>query len=161
MPAPKPYTGKMQIVEDQWTDYNGHLNMAYYAVLFDRAAEELFETFGLGPDYVKQTNCTFFTLETHTTYANELHAGDQVRIETQIVRADQKRVHYVQQMFRGDSTYLACVLEVMVSHIDLTAKRTSAFPPEIQAKIDDMAARHKALTLPPQLGHVIGLPRKL
>ena len=144
---PKAFVGIMQTVENQWTDYNGHLNMAYYAVLFDRAAEELFETFGLGPDYVKKTNCTFFTLETHTTYANELHAGDLVRIETQIIGADQKRVHYVQQMFRGDSLYLACVLEVMVSHIDLTAKRTSPFPADIQAKIDDMAAKHKALEL--------------
>ena len=161
MPAQKPFVGKMQIVEDQWTDYNGHLNMAYYAVLFDRSAEEMFEGFGLGEDYVKRTNCTTFTLETHTTYANELHTGDEVRIETQIIGADQKRVHYVQQMFRGETTYLACVLEVMVSHIDLTAKRTSPFPAEIQDKINEMAKIHKALPLPPQVGHVIALPRKL
>jgi acyl-CoA thioester hydrolase len=160
MPAPKPYTGKMQTVEDQWTDYNGHLNMAYHAVLFDRAAEEMFETFGLGADYVKRTNCTTFTLETHTTYANELHAGDQVRIETQIIGADSKRVHYVQQMFRGDTSYLACVLEVIVSHVDLGAKRTSPYPDDIQAKINEMAALHKQIPLPPQVGHVIGLPPK-
>ena len=160
MPSPKPYTGKMQTVEDQWTDYNGHLNMAYYAVLFDRGAEELFESFGLGADYFKTTNCTTFTLETHTTYANELHAGDEVRIETQIIGADQKRVHYVQQMFRGDTSYLACVLEVMLSHVDMTAKRTSPFPDHIQAKINEMAALHKPLPLPPQVGHVIALPPK-
>ncbi len=156
----KPFTGQMQTVEDQWTDYNGHLNMAYYAVLFDRAAEELFQTFGLGPDYVKQTNCTFFTLETHTSYANELMAGDAVRIETQIIASDQKRVHYVQQMFKGETSYLACVLEVMVSHVDLTTHRTSVFPAAIQSKIDEMTAAHKALTPPPQVGHVIGLPAK-
>jgi acyl-CoA thioester hydrolase len=156
----KPFTGQMLTVESQWTDYNGHLNMAYYAVLFDRAAEELFQTFGLGPEYVKATNCTFFTLETHTSYANELLAGDQVRIETQIIASDQKRVHYVQQMFRGDTSYLACVLEVMVSHVDLTTHRTSVFPPEIQAKIDGMTVAHKAITPPPQVGHLIGLPPK-
>ena len=160
MPAPKPFIGNMLTVEDQWTDYNGHLNMAYYAVLFDRSAEEMFEGFGLGADYVKETNCTTFTLETHTTYANELHAGDEVRIETQIIGADRKRVHYVQQMFRGDTSYLACVLEVIISHVDMTAKRTSPFPPDIQVRIDELAAKHKPLPLPPQVGHVIGLPPK-
>ncbi len=155
-----PFVGHMLTVENQWTDYNGHLNMAYYAVLFDRAAEEMFQTFGLGPDYVKATNCTFFTLETHTSYANELLAGDQVRVETQIIAADQKRIHYVQQMFRGETTYLACVLEVMVSHVDLNTHRTSVFPANIQVKIDAMAALHRALDMPPQVGHVIALPAK-
>jgi acyl-CoA thioester hydrolase len=160
MPANQPFIGNLLTVEDQWTDYNGHLNMAYYAVLFDRSAEELFESFGLGVDYVKSTNCTTFTLETHTTYANELHAGDKVRIETLLLGADQKRVHYVQQMFRGDTSYLACVLEVIVSHVDLTAKRTSPYPVEIQARINEMVESHKSIPRPPQVGHVIGLPPK-
>ncbi|MDE2445659.1 MAG: thioesterase family protein [Alphaproteobacteria bacterium] len=156
----KPYIGQLLTVEDQWTDYNGHLNMAYYAVLFDRSAEEMFETFGLGPDYVKATNCSFFTLETHTTYAQELHAGEKVRIENQIIDADHKRVHYVQQMFHAEQNYLSCVLEVMVAHVDLTAKRMASFPTNILAKIDAMAASHKALALPKQVGHKIGIVRK-
>lgn len=153
-----PYTSSMQTVESQWTDYNGHLNMAYYAVLFDRGAEEMFETVGLGADYVKRTNCTTFTLETHTTYANELKEGEQVRIETQILGADAKRVHYVQQMFRGESSYLACVLEVMVSHVDLNTHRTAVWPADIQTKIDALAAIHKDVPVPFQVGHKIGLP---
>ena len=155
-----PFIGRMLSVEQQWTDYNGHLNMAYYAVLFDRAAEEMFESFGLGAAYVKATNCTTFTLETHTSYANELVAGDQVRVETRIIAADQKRVHYVQQMFRGETSYLACVLEVMISHVDLTTHRTSPFPDAVQEKIKTMAAAHASLPLPPQVGHQIGLPGK-
>ncbi len=156
----KPYIGTLQTVESQWTDYNGHLNMAYYAVLFDRAADEMFTSLGLGPEYVKETNNSFFTLETHTSYANELKAAEQVRVETQIIGTDAKRVHYVQQMFRGDTSYLACVLEVMVSHVDLTTHRTSPFPEAVKARIEALAAQHKALSLPPQVGHVIGLPGK-
>ncbi len=147
MPDAKPFIGRMQVVESQWTDYNGHLNMAFYAVLFDRAADEMFETFGTGADYVKRTNCTTFTLETHTSYANELKQGEMVRVETQIIAHDKKRVHYVQQMFRGDSGYLACVLEVMVSHVDLNSHRTSAFPDEILARISTMALEHAKLPI--------------
>jgi acyl-CoA thioester hydrolase len=158
---PSPWIGALQKVEDQWTDYNGHMNMAYYAVLFDKSAEEMFETFGLGPDYVRETNCSFFTLETHTTYAHEIHAGETVRIENQIIDADLKRVHYVQQMFHAEENWLTCVLEVIVSHIDLTAKKTSAFPVNIQTRIEVMLAEHKTMMLPKQVGHKIGIPRKL
>ena len=66
----KPYTGRLQQVEAAWTDYNGHLNMAYYLVMFDRAADELFTALGCGADYIKRTNCSIFVLETHTSYAN-------------------------------------------------------------------------------------------
>ena len=155
----KPYIGKLQTVESQWTDYNGHMNMAYYAVLFDRAADEMFESLGLGSAYVKATNNSFFTLETHTSYANELNAGDPVRIEQQLIGSDAKRVHYVQQMFRGETSYLVCVLEVMVSHVDLATHRTSPFPDDVRARIQDLAVQHKPLPLPPQVGHVIGLPK--
>ena len=154
----KPYIGKLQTVENQWTDYNGHLNMAYYAVLFDRAADEMFASLGLGPDYVKATNNSFFTLETHTSYANELKAGEQVRIEQQLIGSDAKRVHYVQQMFRGESSYLACVLEVMVSHVDLTTHRTSPFPNDVRKRIEALTSAHKSLAIPPQVGHKIALP---
>ncbi len=157
---PSPWIGQLLTVEDQWTDYNGHMNMAYYAVLFDKSAEEMFETFGLGPDYVRQTNCSFFTLETHTTYAHEIHAGDQVRIENQIIDADIKRVHYVQQMFHAEDNFLSCVLEVIVSHVDLTAKKTAQFPANIQKQIDAMLENHKALNLPKQVGRKIGIVRK-
>jgi acyl-CoA thioester hydrolase len=157
---PSPWIGEILTVEPQWTDYNGHMNMAYYAVLFDRSAEEMFETFGLGPDYVKKTNCSFFTLETHTSYLNEIHAGDKVRIENQIIDVDTKRVHYVQQMFHAKENWLSCVLEVIVSHVDLTAKKTAPFPSEIQAQIEKMQENHRALTLPKQVGHKIGIPRK-
>ena len=116
---PKPFIGALQTVENQWTDYNGHLNMAYYAVMFDKAAEHLFWGFGLGPDYVKQTNCSFFTLETHTTYIHEIHAGDIVRIENQIIDADHKRVHYVQHMRHASEGWIACITENIVMHVDL------------------------------------------
>ena len=109
---------------------------------------------------MRQTNCSFFTLETHTTYVHEIHAGDIIRIENQIIDADHKRVHYVQQMYHNADNFLSCVLEVIISHVDMNDKKTAPFPPAIQAKIDAMLNAHKALTLPPQVGHKIGIIRK-
>ena len=49
-----PFVSSIMRVEPTWIDYNGHLNMAYYNVLFDRAVDEAYELLGIGLDYVKQ-----------------------------------------------------------------------------------------------------------
>jgi len=160
MVFPSPYVSTLQKVEDQWIDYNGHFNMAYYNVLFDRGGDEAFDAVGLGPDYVKAANASFFTLEVHITYIRELHAGDEVRIETQFLDCDAKRVHYVQQMFHAAEGWLACVSENIVMHIDMNLRKSSPFPPDILAKVQEMTAEHRKLPVPPQVGHRIGIPRK-
>lgn len=160
MPASTPFRSTRMAIEPKWIDYNGHFNMAYYGVLFDRAADEVFETFGLGPDYVKTTNNSFFTLETHTSYLREMKATDPVAVDSQILDSDHKRVHYVQQMVHADEGWIACVIEVMVSHVDLTVHKTSNFPDDVKAKIEAMREAHKTLPVPQQVGHRIGIPRK-
>jgi acyl-CoA thioester hydrolase len=159
MPQSLPHISTAMAIENQWIDYNGHFNMAYYGVLFDRAADQMFAALGLGPDYVKATNNSFFTLETHCSYLHEVQATDVVTIESHIIDHDHKRVHYVQQM-RLPNTTVACILEVMVSHVDLTTHKTSNFPTDVKARIDAMAAAHKGLSVPVQVGRTIGIPRK-
>ena len=160
MPNSVPLLSTVMKIEDQWIDYNGHFNMAYYNVLFDRAADEAFLTLGLGSDYVKTTNNSFFTLETHTSYLREMKSTDPVQIESQILDHDHKRVHYVQQMKHADEGWVACILEVMVAHVDLTLHKTSNFPDDIKQRIDALAETHKTLPIPAQVGHKIGIPRK-
>ncbi len=159
MPFPAPYVSREMKIEPEWIDYNGHFNMAYYNVLFDRAADEIFALAGLGPDYVKTGN-SFFTLETHTSYLRELAPTDTVKIDIQFLDHDHKRVHYVQAMRHATEGWVSCVLEVMVSHVSLTTHRTSEFPPEVAKKIAEIALAHKSLPVPPQVGHKIGIPRK-
>ena len=95
--------------------------MAYYNVLFDRAGDEAFEAIGLGADYVKRTNCSFFTLEAHVTYLRELHARDTVMVETQFLDYDRKRIHYVEQM-RQASVFLSRFERTKVSAMVLTMR---------------------------------------
>ncbi len=74
-----PFVSSLMKVEPAWIDYNGHLNMAYYNVLFDRAVDEVFELLGCGADYVKKGFSTF-TAEVHVRYLRELKEGDPVRV---------------------------------------------------------------------------------
>ena len=121
MGYPAPFTGSLLKVEDQWVDYNGHFNMAYYNVLFDRAGDEAVAAVGLGPNYVKERNNSFFTLECHNPYVRELHAGDSVRIETQFLDCDAKRVHYVQQMFHATEGWKKYSFRVISSSMPSTS----------------------------------------
>ena len=159
MPNSAPHRSSPMAIEKQWIDYNGHFNMAYYGVLFDRAADQMFAELGLGPDYVKATNNSFFTLETHCSYLREVGPTDTVTIESQIIDHDHKRVHYAQQMRLPDES-VACILEVMVSHVSLDTHKTSNFPDDVKHRIDTMAASHKPLPVPVQVGHKIGIPNK-
>ena len=80
-----PFVSSAMVVDRAWIDYNGHLNMAYYNVLFDRAVDEAFELLGCGADYVTKGFSTF-TAEVHVRYLRELRAGDPVRARLPLAR---------------------------------------------------------------------------
>ena len=96
-----PFVSSVMTVEPGWIDYNGHLNMAYYNVLFDRAVDEVFELLGCGADYLKKGFSTF-TAEVHVRYLRELHAGDPVCVTFQLLDYDAKRMHYFEQLFHAE-----------------------------------------------------------
>ena len=127
-----PFVSSVMKVEPAWIDYNGHLNMAYYNVLFDRAVDEVFELLGCGADYVKKGFSTF-TAEVHVRYLRELHAGDPVRVTFQLLDYDPKRMHYFEQLFHAEEGWVSATSENMSLHVDMAAKKAAPFPPEVDA----------------------------
>jgi len=158
MTYPAPFTASLVTIDPAWTNSSGHLTMGWAGILFDRAADEFFALAGFGPDYLKSANCTYFILETHLTLISEIPAGTVVRIDNQIVDYDAKRMHYVQQMYHAGEGWLGWVAEFMGMHMDLGLKKAVPMPPAMQAKVAAIAEAHKSLPIPPQKGHVIGLP---
>ncbi|TIX43611.1 MAG: thioesterase, partial [Mesorhizobium sp.] len=92
MPIPAPFVSRAMDIEEAWIDYNGHLNMAYYNVLFDRCSDEAFEMMGMGPDYVKERRLTIYTAEVHVCYVQELHLDHKVTVSFQLLDHDEKRL---------------------------------------------------------------------
>jgi acyl-CoA thioester hydrolase len=160
MPDARPFLSSVMTVEPEWTDYNGHLNMAYYNVLFDRCVDAAFITLGLGPDYARTHNASFFTLETHVSYLAEITAGDRVRASFQLLDHDGKRAHFVQELRRSDDGLLSAVSEGIIMHVDMGVRRASPFPADVRAQLAGMKAAHSALPVPEQVGHVIGINRR-
>ncbi len=95
---PAPFLSSVMQIEPQWIDYNGHLNMAYYNVMFDRAVDELWLNLGIGPAYLKERHGSTFTAECHVRYLREIHLGDPVQISILLVGADEKRLHTFEEL---------------------------------------------------------------
>ena len=153
-----PFVSSVMRVEPAWIDYNGHLNMAYYNVLFDRAVDEALALLGCGADYVKSRRQSCFTAEVHVRYLRELHAGDPVRVTFQLLGFDAKRLHYFEQLFHAAEGWVSATSENLSLHVDMHAGKTAAFPSQVAARLAEMKASHSRLPVPEAAGRRIAMP---
>lgn len=157
MSIPIPFDCYRGEVLPAWIDLNGHMNLAYYTVLFDYATDLLFETIGIGRDYKRATNYGTFVVETHNLYECELLTGERVRIVSQIVGADDKRLHLAHEMFRLTTGERSAMQELMFLSIDLAKRRVVPFLPEALQQVAAAAVAHAGLPRPPWLGRHIAI----
>ena len=160
MTIPAPYQRFEGEVLPEWIDWNGHMNLAYYVVLFDRATDLLFDELGLGLDYRRIEEKGTFVAETHIRYERELLVGEKVRVATRILGSDDKRLHLGHEMFRSATGERAATQELMFLHIDMRARRVSPFPPGLRERVAAWAAAHVKLPRPDWVGRHIAMPKK-
>jgi acyl-CoA thioester hydrolase len=152
-----PYRGT---VTPEWIDYNGHMNVAYYVLAFDRATDWLFDYLGVGETYRRSTRHSIFALEAHVTYERELRQGEEFEIATRLIDADRKRLHLFHAMTRAKDNELSATIEVMGLHVDMAGPKSAPLPDDVYAKVEALLAEHRLLPAPPQLGRKIGIRRK-
>jgi acyl-CoA thioester hydrolase len=157
---PAPFLASVMQIEPQWIDYNGHLNMAYYNVMFDRAIDELWLGLGIGPGYMRERKGSTFTAECHVRYLREIHLGDPVQVSILLVAADEKRLHTFEELRHATEGWLSATSENMTIHIDMTARKTAPFPPDIRARIEAVTEAHAAVVRPEGIGGKIAMPSK-
>jgi acyl-CoA thioester hydrolase len=154
----KPVIEVDSVVRPEWIDSNGHLNLAYYVVVFDEATDALYAALGIGDAYREASGFSCFTAETHTLYEREVHEGDKLLVKSWLLGADAKRVHYFHEMFHAESGERSAVQELMALHIDMRIRRVAPFPPEQHAALQAAVAEYAPTTLPKGAGRRIGLP---
>lgn len=163
-PAPMivfaPFVSSTMRIEPAWIDFNGHLNMAYYLVLFDRGVDEAMALAGLGPDYVELRACSYFTAETHTLYRRELTLDQPVRATVQLIGHDDKRIHLYLELRHATEGWVAASCEQLFVHVDMTDRKVRPFPDDVLASLGVMRAAHRALPEPAALGRAVGLKGK-
>jgi acyl-CoA thioester hydrolase len=156
----EPFRSSIMQIEPQWIDYNGHLNMAYYNVMFDRAIDELWLELGMGPTYKKERHGSTFTAECHVRYLREIHLGDPVQILVWLLQADDKRLHTFEEMRHGTEGWLSATSENMSLHMDMNARRVAPFPPDVRERVVAVTRAHSALPRPEGIGRNVAMPPK-
>ena len=146
-------------VRPEWIDLNGHMNVAYYVLAFDRATDVLFDRLGLGEAHRKATNHGFFVVEAHVTYGRELLEGDPIRFSCWIVEAGERKLRYFLEMFHAEKNYRAATIEFLGLNVDLGTRRSAAYPPELGRRLEEAVARDRNRQPPTELGRAVGQPR--
>jgi acyl-CoA thioester hydrolase len=145
-------------VRPEWIDRNGHLNLAYYVVLFDHATDLLFDALGIGAAYSERSGNSLFVAETHILYERELREAERVSVASYVLGADAKRLHFALQMHAAGEQRRAALQELMAVHVDMSARKVTPFPPDRRAAIAELAAVHAERPRPAGLGRRIALP---
>ena len=132
-----------QIIKKEWTDYNNHMNMAYYVLVFDQVWEIMLEKFKMGESSAKTSEMSTMVVETHTTYNNEVKQDDEVEINLTFFDHDKKRLHYKMEMIEKSSKKLSATLEMLSLYIDLSKRKVSEFENEKVVLMDNFINLNK------------------
>jgi acyl-CoA thioester hydrolase len=133
-----------QIIKKEWTDYNNHMNMAYYVLVFDQIWEVILEKFKMGEQSAKSTNMSTMVVETHTTYNNEVKEGNEVEINLTFFDHDKKRLHFKMEMIEKSSKKLSATLEMLSLYIDLNKRKVTEFEEEKVKLMNDFINLNKS-----------------
>ena len=145
-------------IDPAWLDYNNHMNVAYYVLIFDLAFEELLLSLGLGEKIAKSAGVSTMILESHITYDREVCLGQELEIRAQLVDHDHKRMHhYFEMHVRGSSCYLASTLEQISICVDLHERKSISFPGEVMKNIKSLLQQQSHSGRPVNIGRKIGI----
>ena len=135
---------KMEKVIKEWTDYNGHLNVAYYIRIFDIAADIMLDNFKMGGESAKKDKKSTFVVEMHTHYNQEVKLGEEVETYLTYIDHDKKRIYYKLSMFHKEKKYLAATNEVLSLYVDLNQRKVVEFDLDRVKIMDDFVEKNKS-----------------
>lgn len=151
---PALFRSALMEVEPGWIDYNGHMNLAYYHVMFDRCCDEFVPLIGCGPEYRTKTNHTIFAADARVRYRSELNLGDKAFAALRVLNFDAKRVHLALELFHEDG-WLSATTELLWLHINQSGPRVVLFPPDIIAKLTNYKSAHAKAGVPEWVGKTV------
>ena len=128
---------------NNWTDYNGHMNLAFYILVFDKGAEEILSKFKMGEQSAKTTKKSTMAVESHTTYNNEVKENEEVNIYLSYFDHDKKRLHYKLEMYEKSKNILSATTEVLSLYMDLNIRKVAEFENEKVGIMDNFINENK------------------
>jgi acyl-CoA thioester hydrolase len=133
-------------VKPEWIDYNGHMNEAYYVLVFGFTTDAFLDWIGMDGTYRNRTHTSLYTTEGHIAYLQEVPLGTSLAVATTLVAADAKRVHLFHDMTRESDGARLATYELVALHVDQTGPRVTEMPAAIQDKVAALAQGHAPLS---------------
>ncbi len=140
-------------VPADWIDYNGHVHESRYLQLFASASDALLGAIGADGAYVESSG-SYHTVETHLFHRRALGAGERVHVTTQVLDADEKRLHVFHVLLRDGETEPVATAEQMLLHVDAGTGRAAPARDDVRTRAAELAAAHASLPRPDHAGRV-------
>jgi len=138
------YLSSQKIIKD-WIDYNDHMNVSYYLLIFDKfGADILNNLFKMGEHSAKTTGKSTMIVESNITYNQELKVNDEVDVNLVYFDHDKKRLLYKMEMIHKEKKFLASTIEVLALYVDLKNRKVSEFEDEKVKIMDDYIKKHSS-----------------
>ena len=138
------FLSSQNIIKD-WIDYNDHMNVSYYLLIFDKfGADTLNDIFKMGEHSAKTTKKSTMMVESHITYNQELLLNDEVDINLVYFNHDKKRLLYKMEMIHKEKNYLASTIEVLALYVDLNDRKVAEFEEEKVQIMDNFIKENKS-----------------
>ena len=129
-------------VLDEWIDYNGHMSEGFYGVVFGMASDEYLIRMGFDEHYRATVGGSFYTVETHIVFIDELAPQTALAVDTTVAGADPKRVHLFHELRRAGDGALAATQESMMLHVDTSIDRVAPMGEALYAVLRADAEAH-------------------
>jgi acyl-CoA thioester hydrolase len=145
--------------EARMMDYNGHLNVACYGLLFEDAARAIFPRLDISQAYRERTHNAFFAAELHQVFHREVTEGEAVSLYCRIVDFDGRKLHVMFFMVKSDGA-LAASQEILYLHVAHASRRVVAVPEPQAARLRELKVKHESLPPSADAGRHVGIRRQ-
>ena len=139
----------------EWVDYNGHMTESRYLEVMSEATDAILHYAGVDGDYLA-TKGAYFTAESHVSFLDELHAGEMVDVSTQVLAADDRRLHVFHRLHREGAEDAVAECEAMLIHVDKATGRSGPAAPDVVRRAEKLSAAHASLAKPERAGRRVG-----
>ena len=138
------YLSTQKVIKD-WIDYNDHMNVSYYLLMFDKyGADTLNNIFNMGEHSAKTTGMSTMMVESNITYNQELKLDDEVDINLLYFDHDKKRLQYKFEMVHQKKNYLASTFEALALYVDLNTRKVKEFEDDKIKIMDNFIIKNKS-----------------
>ncbi|TYB80437.1 thioesterase family protein [Maritimibacter fusiformis] len=121
-------------VRPEWIDYNGHMQDAYYGLVFSHAVDAFQDAVGFDAAYRAATGCTIYLLENHTRFLREVRPGAALSLRTHLIAFNARRFHLWSEMRVADAP--VAISEMIEMHVRQHPEPHAAdIPPDIAARL--------------------------